>query len=449
MKNRNNINYFNQQIPFNFNNKKNDINSNEDSYQSKLKKIYEERQKIQNSIKQLEYEEKLINNKERNIYAHKAHMNYMKDPFKHMNLLLEQHFKNNIINDDEELKKFVKKDFDKFQNQIMEDFTLFKNKQKVYLEKLQDKFFLLNRKKNNLKTLDENAELKSEPLYNGENIKNIFIEMPQNRYNLIINSASDTKTELINNNESKFYKNNICQNLIQCMGNTRIENKNNFSPPINQFIEVNNAKISIDYFHNAKKEFNDKRENEKEIKEKEEKILNDETKNIDFHSKLFDTKYNNYQEEINELKNINEQNMQIIGDIKNKMTKDKLFDDLTYKQLNILKKSENEIKEILSDKNSQFNNFEINSKEGQDKYLKRLNEMKDRYEDDYQQINKEIENLKKKYKNKSNKLSKNKNRTKSSHDITKRKYYNDNPNHYNYNYDRASIPIKKILKKYE
>ena len=50
------------------------------------------------------------------------------------------------------------------------------------------------------------------------------------------------------------------------MGNTRLENKSNFSPPMNQFIEVNNAKINIDYYHNAKKEFNDKRENEKEMK---------------------------------------------------------------------------------------------------------------------------------------------------------------------------------------
>ena len=449
MKNRNNFNYFNQPIPYNFNNNKKDNNSNVESYQSQLKKIYEERQKIQDSIKQLEYEEKLINNKERNIYEQKAHMNYIKDPFKHMNLLLEQHFKNNIINNDEELKKFVKKDFDKFQNQIMEDFVLFKNKQKVYLEKLQDKFFLLNRKKNNLKALEKNAELKSEPLYNGENIKNIFMEMPQNRFNLIINSAGDTKTELINNNESKFYKNNLCQILIKCMGNTKVENENNFSPPLNQFIEVNNAKISIDYYHNAKKEFNDKRENEKEIKEKEEKIINDETKNIDFHNKLFETKYNNYQEEIKELKNINEQNMQIIGDIKNKMTKAQLFDDLTQKQLNIFKKSENEIKEILTDKKNKFFNYEINSKEEKDNYLKRLNEMKERCEDDYQKLNNEIYNLKKKYKNKSKKQSKNKYRNKSNHDITKRKYYNDNPIHYNYNYDRASIPIKKILKKYE
>ena len=124
-------------------------------------------------------------------------MNFIKNDFKYMNLLIEQKFKNNLINNDEEIRKFIKNDFDKFQNQIIEDFNIFKNKQKVFLEKLQNKFVFVNKKKNNLKALDENAELKSEPLYNGENIKNIFIEMPQNKFNLIINSAGDTKTELI------------------------------------------------------------------------------------------------------------------------------------------------------------------------------------------------------------------------------------------------------------
>ena len=302
----------------------NDDKNDEESYQSKLKKIYEERRKLQNSIEQIKNEQILNKKKERNFFEQKAHMNFIKDNFQYMNALIEQHFKNNLINNDEEIKKFVKKDFDKFQNQIIEDFSIFKNKQKVFLERLQNKFVFVNKKKNNLQALDENGELKSEPLYNGENIKNIFIEMPQNKFNLIINSAGDTKQELINNNESKFYKNKICQNVIQCMGGAKDEfNFKNFSPPLNQFIEVNNAKISIDYYHDAKKEFNNKRKNEIEKKKKEEKIINDETKKINFNEKLFETKYKNYIEEIKELNDINEKNMQIIRDIKNKMTKDK------------------------------------------------------------------------------------------------------------------------------
>ena len=381
-------------------------------------------------------------------------MNFIKDNFQYMNALIEQHFKNNLINNDEEIKKFVKKDFDKFQNQIIEDFSIFKNKQKVFLERLQNKFVFVNKKKNNLQALDENGELKSEPLYNGENIKNIFIEMPQNKFNLIINSAGDTKQELINNNESKFYKNKICQNVIQCMGGAKDEfNFKNISPPLNQFIEVNNAKISIDYYHDAKKEFNNKRKNEIEKKNKEEKIINDETKKINFNEKLFETKYKNYIEEIKELNDINEKNMQIIGDIKNKMTKDKLFDDLTQQQLNIFKKSENEIIDILSNKNNKFPYYNINNEEEKEEYIKKLNLAKEKYEEDYQNINKEIENIKKKYRNNSGNKNKNKthnkDRNKSSYNITKRKYYNDNPIHYNYNYDRASIPIKKILKKFD
>ena len=429
--------------------------NDEESYQSKLKKIYEERRKLQNSIEQIKNEQILNKKKERNFFEQKAHMNFIKDNFQYMNALIEQHFKNNLINNDEEIKKFVKKDFDKFQNQIIEDFSIFKNKQKVFLERLQNKFVFVNKKKNNLQALDENGELKSEPLYNGENIKNIFIEMPQNKFNLIINSAGDTKQELvINNNESKFYKNKICQNVIQCMGGAKDEfNFKNISPPLNQFIEVNNAKISIDYYHDAKKEFNNKRKNEIEKKKKEEKIINDETKKINFNEKLFETKYKNYIEEIKDLNDINEKNMQIIGDIKNKMTKDKLFDDLTQQQLNIFKKSENEIIDILSNKNNKFPYYNINNEEEKEEYIKKLNLAKEKYEEDYQNINKEIENIKKKYRNNSGNKNKNKthnkDRNKSSYNITKRKYYNDNPIHYNYNYDRASIPIKKILKKFD
>lgn len=448
MKNRNrNNNDFEFKIPFNFKNNKIDNSSlKEESYQSKLQKIYEERQKIQNSIKQLDEEEKIYKNKDRIIFQQKAHMNKIKDPFKYMNLLLEEHFKKNLITNDGELDKFIKKDFDKLQNQLMEDFTLFKNRQKVYLEKLQEEFILLNIKKNNMKKLEENDELKSEPLYHGENIKNIFIERPQNKYNLIINSAGDTKNELINNYESKFYKNKLCHNIIECMGNTKKENEANFSPPENQFIEVGNAKINIDFYHKVKKELKDKRENKKEKKEREDKILNDETKTINFQDKLFETKYNNYREELNELKDINEQNIKIIGDIKNKMTKDQIFNDLTQKQLNIFKKSENEIKDILDNKNNKFNYYNINDEKND--YLQKLNEIKEKYEEDFVNINQEIENLKKKYKNKSTNKSKKKNRNKSSNNITKRTFYNDNPNHYQYNYDRASINIKKTLNRY-
>ena len=420
-----------------------------DDYQSQLKKIYEERNKIQDRIKKLEAEEKINDiNKERKVFEQKAHNNFIRNNFHFMNLLLEDHFKNNLIkNNEDELKKYVKKDFEKFQNQLMEDFTLFKNRQKVYLEKLQDKFFVINRKKNNKETLDENAELKSEPLYKGENIKNIFIEIPQNKYNLIINTPGDTKTELINNNESNYYKNKLCNNIIECIGDTKEENLNVFSPPKNQFMEVNNAKINIDYYHKVMNEFKEKKENEIKMKQEEEKKVNEETKTINLQNKLFETKYNFYKDEINDLKDINDQYLNILGEIKNKMTKDQIFDDLSQNQLKIFKKSENEIKDILADKNNKFDYYdphdlETNKKE-QKEYLKKLNDLKEKYEEDFQNLNEEINKLKNKYKNR----SKNKKRNKSNN-ITKRTFYNDNPNHYHYNYDRASINIKKKLNRY-
>ena len=425
------------------------ISLSKEDYQSQLKKIYEERNRIQNRIKKLEAEEKFNDtNKERKAFEQKAHNNYIRDNFHFMNILMEEYFKKNLIkNNEDELKKFVKKDFDKFQNQLMEDFTLFKNKQKVYLEKLQDKFFVINRKKNNIETLDENADLKSEPLYKGENIKNIFIEIPQNKYNLIINTPGDTKTELINNNESNYYKNKLCYNIIECLGDAREENTNVFSPPKKNFMEVNNAKISIDYYHKVMNEFKEKKENEIKMKQEEEKKVNEETKTINFQNKLFETKYNFYKNEINDLKDINAQNLNILGEIKNKMTKDKIFDDLSQNQLKIFKKSENEIKNFLADKNNKFdyydpNNLDTNKKE-QKEYLKKLNDLKEKYEEDFQNLNEEINKLKNKYKNR----SKNKKRNKSNN-ITKRTFYNDNPNHYHYNYDRASINIKKKLNRY-
>ena len=129
------------------------------------------------------------------------------------------------------------------------------------------------------------------------------------------------------------------------------------------------------------------------------------------------------------------------------MTKDQIFDDLSQNQLKIFKKSENEIKDILADKNNKFDYYdphdlETNKKEPKE-YLKKLNDLKEKYEEDFQNLNEEINKLKKKYKNK----SKNKKRTKSNN-ITKRTFYNDNPNHYHYNYDRASINIKKKLNRY-
>ena len=130
------------------------------------------------------------------------------------------------------------------------------------------------------------------------------------------------------------------------------------------------------------------------------------------------------------------------------MTKDNFFNnDLTHKQLNILKKNEKEIKDILSDKNNNFEYFDINKKYENEndnvEYLKKMNELKEKYEEDFNNLNNEIKNFRKKYNNK----SKSKKRNKSS-SIIKRKYYNDNPNHYHYNYDRASIEIKKKLNRY-
>jgi len=316
----------NKQIYSNYDNN-NNITGVNLNYEEQMNKIYEERQKIQNRIKQLDDEEKKNSSKNNNnLELRKAQLSYCKDPFKYMDYLLEEHFKNNYNNnkDDEKIKKKVQEDYEKFQKGLIEDFTIFKNRQKVFLEKLQDKYYVINRKKNNINVLDENAELESEPLYQGENIKNIFSQLPQNKYNLIINSAGDTKNELINNVESNFYKNKLCQGVIQCMNGNE-----NFTAPERKYLEINNVKMDRDTYIEGKNEFNLKRYKEKIEKECEDNIKNNEGKTVDLQNKIFDIKYNNYLNGINEYENKNEEYFKILYDIKDQMTKDKLFNKLT------------------------------------------------------------------------------------------------------------------------
>ena len=439
------------------------------NYQEQMKKIYEERQKIQNRIKKLDDEEQNNYGKNKNLELRQAQLSYCKDPFRYMDYLLEQHFKNTYINnkDDEKIKKKVQEDYENFQKGLIDDFTIFKNRQKVFLEKLQDKYYVINRKKYNINCLDENAQLISEPLYQGEDIKNIFNQLPQYKYNLIINSPGDTKNELINDVNSNLYKNKLCQGVIQCMNGGGC--KPDFVPPNKKFLEVNNVKMNRDFYIEGKRDFNTKRYKEKLERECEDNIFNNEEKTVNLENKLFDVKYNNYLNGVNEIENKNEEYFKIINDIKDQMTKDKLFDILTQKQLNIFKKSKEEIKDILTQKNNNYKLFEFNlddnncnekEKKIKEEYFKKMNEANVKFDNDVQKINNEIEKLKNKYgyNNKERNKSKdninkginnknNKKRNKSSY-IGNRKYYNDNPYHYNYNYNGASIPIKKTLNKF-
>ena len=438
----------------------NDINNEEQklSYKEKLRKIYEERLEYQKKIKQLDDEEKKNSSKNKN-----SSINYL-------NSLLEEYFNNVYLRnkDYDKIKQKVKEDNDRFQNRLMEDFLLFRNRQKHALEKLQDKYYIINRRKNNLNCLDEKAELKSEPLYQGENAKNIFAQLPQKKYNLVINSSGDTKNELMNDINSKFYKNKLCQKVIQCMAGGTFNQ--NFSPPKKKFLEVNSVKMDRELFYDVKKELNLKRDIEKLEKKCEENIVANKEKTVNLQNELFDIKYNNYMKVINELesKNNDNENFKILTDIKDKITKDKLLGKLTHKQLNIFQKPDEEIKDIITGKNDDKENYlynfyleEKNNDYKEEEYYNRINEENNKFDEDIQKLNEEIEKMKAKYfynkpepkykskeKNKNKKNLKNNNnikRNKSSY-VGNRKYYNDNPYHYKYNYNGASIPIKKILK---
>ena len=441
------------------------VNSNISSqaylqYQDELAKILEERAQIQKRIKKLDEKEEEEKNliKKKNPELRQAQLAYCKDPFKYMNYLLEQNFKNVYINnkDDEKIKKLVQEDYDNFQKDLTEDFRIFKNRQKVFLEKLQDKYYIANRKKKGSKILDENAELISQPLYQGEDAKMIFSELPQKKFNLVINSSGDTKNELINNINSKFYKNKLCQGIIQCMGGEGESTlpKAKLVPPSQKFLETNDIKIDRESYIKNKQYFKEQRNKEKEDNEYEGKMIDYEENKIDYNNKFFDLKYKEYQKRINELNNLNGDNIQIISDIKEKMTKDKLFDNLTQTKLNIFKKSPEDIHNILMQKDNKLNplGFNLDDSENneeqkrlKEEYFKKLYEDNIKFNNDIDEINKEIEKLKiKKGINKSKKIKRNK-----SSNINQRKYYNDNPYHYKYGYKGASIPIKKVLREYK
>ena len=311
-----------------YQNNDNNINQNQNlTYEEQMKKIYEERKEIQNRIKKLDDEEK--NNYGKN--------NKAKNSGQYLQSLFEEYFKNILLNnkDIKKIKKKVLEDNEKFQNQLMDDFLIFKNRQKIFLEKLQDKYYVINRKKGNLNCLDEKAELISEPLYQGENVKNIFAQLPQQKYNLVINSSGNTKNELINDINSKFYKNKLCEGVFQCMeGEGR---QPNFIVPEKKFLEVNTVKMDRDLYNEGKNEFDLKRTNEQLEKECEENIINNREKTVNLENKLFNIKYNNFLKEIKELENNKKDNFEILSDIKAQITKDKLFGKLTHKQLNIFK----------------------------------------------------------------------------------------------------------------
>ena len=373
------------------------------------------------------------------------------DPQK-IDSVLENIFKDFIkkYKNDKIIKENIQKDFEIFQKQLIEDFRIFKNKQRVYLEKLQDKHFIINRKKDNINYLNENAEIISEPLYKGENAKNIFSQLPQNKYNLVINSAGDTKNELINNKDSKFYKNKLCENIIQCMNGQKGPI---FNAPNKKFLEVKDCKMEGERF-NDKLDFNLKRYKDKLAKESEQNIIDNQKKTVDIQNKIFEQKYNEYLSEINKYLTKEENNLKILDDIKEQMNKDNLYERLIQTKLNISKKSKEKAIDNITNKTNQdygtlrLNMDNDNSNYLKEKYLKEIDEANLKYDDAIKKIDKNLKNVRDKYKNKMKEFN-NKKRNKSINYINNRKYYNDNPYHYKYNYDGASIPIKKILKRYD
>ena len=143
------------------------------------------------------------------------------------------------------------------------------------------------------------------------------------------------------------------------------------------------------------------------------------------------------------------------------MTKDNLFRKLTQKQLNIFKKSKEEIKDILTQKNGDFgglfnrdNNLCDENGKINEEYYNHLLETNMKFENDLKNINNEIKTIQNKYdfrdrgKSETKKKNKNVKKRNNSSYIRNRKYYNDNPFHYEYRYDGASIPIKKKLNKF-
>ncbi len=464
--------------------KKNTIKEKKINRFNENNKILEKRDKLKLKVNEEIIKENKENSFENYNELDKKILNYHKNPHEYIDYLLEKCFQQNYINSpsDEEIQKIIEKNYDNLMRELIEKFRKFHDKQKKKLKDLEDKYKEKDIRIKNKKQLTENDDLTSEPIYQGEDIKDIFLQEPNNKYNSIVNSNNNIKNNIINDNKSKFYIPRIANNVISCLNdvNINIPNKN--------FISIENKQLEHkDYWNN--RNYFDLEKDKIKNKEKLDSLLeNNYKKTLDFQNKIFDEMFYQKFKHLDKAQILNEEGFNVLEYLKNNLTEDNMFDDLFMKRLNIFQLPMEEIRRILTDLNFYSIPIKSENKEIND-ILKEKKEKE--IENHYNQIENDIDNILLKYgkdidkyklqykkekelrnknflikdKNNDNNFAEQKVEYKEHEKINninddildklhdeiknneKRIYYNDNPYHYKYNYFGPSIKINKKISK--
>jgi hypothetical protein len=254
-----------------------------DSLKNKIKTL-EKKEKIKEKIKQQIKEENKPKPFEKYNYLDEKILKYHKNPHEYIDYLLEKCFQDNYIKSpsDEEIKKKVEKDYDNFLLQLINKFQKFYHNQKYKLKQLENKIKVDDAYQKNKKILTDHDELISEPIYNGENIKDIFLEVPKNKFNSILNSKNNMANNMINDNKSNFYVPRIANNVISCLNDVKV------NIPNNKFISIENVNLQHKDYWNNRKFFDLERDKMKNQEKCENGILNHYKKTFEMQNKIFD-----------------------------------------------------------------------------------------------------------------------------------------------------------------
>lgn len=369
-------------------------------------------------------------------------LKYYENPHAYMDFLLEKVFQDRYIHSksDEEIKEIIKLDFEKMFENLSKQFGDFAKKQKFYLKNLEDEIDKRLKIKRNKILLSPNAEFQTEPLYEGENIVDIFKDEGRDRLNVIINSKQNLPHDITNETDSQFHSDKIAEKALSCLKLNKIE------CPQKEFLTVNEKKLNHNEIYDYRKKFDLERNKTKNEEDCVSNIVNNYEKTAAQQNKIFDDLYSRNAKIEDKMKEINDKNFEFLIYLKSKMEENKMFDNLTITNLRLLGFSMDEIRKLLLSKDKNYfsgcldekEKIEQRIKSNEDFNMKCKEKLYELYSEfrpkDKKLTDSDIEKL---YKDKYGK----------SKEIGKRIYYNDNPYHYGYRYTGSSINIKKKLDK--
>lgn len=371
-------------------------------------------------------------------------LEFYDNPFAYIDYLLEMYFQKKLsFHSDEEVKAKIKEDFEKIFKGINFKLNQFKNKQKLKLKELNDQIELRLRKKRNLIILKETDELSTEPLYNNENIEDIFIEQPQYKYTTIVSSIPSSKLTVLNDNQSKYYAPNINEQILSCLEK---ENTAELNPPHQRFIQSDDIRVNYmnrDELLEMKHLLDKDRALEQNEEKYQENITNHVKKTVEIQKKLLDDIITKSNIDFEKYDSVSQQYDELLQYMKTNLEKNQMFDKLSMSKLALFKYDINTIKKRLLQSDNEYDSIEKKKSMLQFE----MNECNEIINDCLKKHRKSIKQSTIIDDNNDINTLYHKLKSKEKEDIENRIYYNDNPYHYNYNYIGSSIPISKTVAK--